>query len=81
MEGVCFRKDGDGFESLGNGFGNWCLFLLISLVVSRDFVLGRGAALGKIELNRPPFLGQFKQLFRWEFSSQVFAGFAHYYNI
>ncbi len=32
-------------------------------------------------LNLPPFLGQFKQLFRWEFSSQVFAGFAHYYNI
>ena len=49
MEGVCFRKDGDGFESLGNGFGNWCLFLLISLVVSRDFVLGRGAAFGKME--------------------------------
>ena len=52
-----------------------------AVAVSRDFVLGRGAALGKIELNRPPFLGQFKQLFRWEFSNQVFAGFAHYYNI
>ena len=31
-------------------------------------------------LNCPQILGQFKQLSRWEFSNQDFAGYVHYYN-